>query len=61
MLCAILTGNESTGLKNETHVAKIKISPVLSNRPNVLLSWKCKLEPPLEDREKKEMEKAESK
>lgn len=24
MLCAILTGNESTGLKNETHVAKIK-------------------------------------
>lgn len=51
---------KSTGLKNETHVAKIKISPILSNRPNVLLCI-CKLEPPLEEGGKKEMEKAESK
>lgn len=46
-------GNESTGLKNETEAAKIKISPVVNNRPNILLLWKCKLEPPVEDGGKK--------
>lgn len=52
-ICAMLKGNESTGLKNETHVTKTQISPILSNRANVLLSWKCKLGLPLEDRGKK--------
>lgn len=45
----MLKGNESTGLKNETHVTKTQISPILSNRANVLLSWKSKLGLPLED------------
>lgn len=53
MICATLKGNESTGQKNETHVAKTEISPTLSNRANVSLSWKCKLGLTLEDRKKK--------
>lgn len=62
MICAIHKGNESTDLKNETYAAKIETSPILSNRANVSLLWKCKLGPPLEDRrKKKKMKKAGSK
>jgi len=36
--------NESTGLKNETYVAKTETSPILSNRTNVLYRGNANLD-----------------